>query len=532
MRPLLVLPVLVVFLVTAPPLCPAGRAQSTVSDVIDFLVTNQAVPTADFEKDRAAADGARATIARALLVNLASVPLATSSSGFLYRLNPQLGTVERATESFGAFFVERALTPGRGRASLGLTATSSEFDRLDGHSLRDGTMVTVANRFRDETAPFDTESLTLRISSSTLTLFGSIGVTDRLEIGGAVPFVRLTLDGRRVNVYRGQTLLQASGTASTSGVADMAVRAKYTILAARSGGVAAAVEMRLPTGDDRNLLGTGAISSRFMGVGSVRAGTPGASRQRSPRAWGGVAGGRVRRGGVDGGAPAGDRLRRTAGQASVRPARLRAHVGASSRHFGRGHAAPVGWKFRRDVVERRRGGEGERHPNIRDRWPSGVAARAARPDGPGHAGVCGRVRVLELAGVGGNDLPRVAGVLQLEPPAARLRLPPASDLGRPCRSARARGSGRGSGHDHLARAQRDALGGKAVERPRERPLIDRRPDCTGSRCIEIAIGRFVPCQRPADCGAVGGRLDRRVIVARTWKPRGPRFPGRPGAATA
>jgi hypothetical protein len=272
MRPLFVLPVLVVFLVTAPPLCPAARAQSTVSDVIDFLVTNQAVPTADFEKDRAAADSARATISRALLVNLASVPLATSSSGFLYRLNPQLGTVERATESFGAFFVERALTPGRGRASLGLTASSSEFDRLDGHNLRDGTMVTVANRFRDETAPFDTESLTLRISSSTLTLFGSIGVTDRLEIGGAVPFVRLTLDGRRVNVYRGQTLLQASGTASTSGVADIAVRAKYTILAARSGGVAAAVEMRLPTGDDRNLLGTGGISSRFMGVGSYEQG--------------------------------------------------------------------------------------------------------------------------------------------------------------------------------------------------------------------------------------------------------------------
>lgn len=263
---------LLVLFLAAPPLGASAHAQGTVGEVIGFLVTNQAVPTADFEKDRAAAEVARATVSRALLVNLTSVPLATSSSGFLYRLNPQLGTVERATESFGGFFVERALTAGRGRASVGLATSSSGFDRLDGQSLRDGTLVTVANRFRDETTPFDTEALTLRISSSTMSVFGSIGITDRLEIGAAVPFVHLTLDGRRVNVYRGDTLLQASGTASTSGLGDIAVRAKYTVVAARSGGIAAAAEMRLPTGDDRNLLGAGAVSSKFMGIGSFEQG--------------------------------------------------------------------------------------------------------------------------------------------------------------------------------------------------------------------------------------------------------------------
>jgi len=146
-------------------------AQETVSDVIGFLVTNQAVPTSDFERDRAAADAARDTITRALLINLTSVPLATSSSGFLYRFNPQLGTVERATESFGAFFTERALTPGRGRASFGVSGMTSDFEDLDGRNLRDGTLVTVANRFRDEAAPFDTESLTLKIKSSVMTMF-------------------------------------------------------------------------------------------------------------------------------------------------------------------------------------------------------------------------------------------------------------------------------------------------------------------------------------------------------------------------
>lgn len=243
--------------------------QSTVSDVVGFLVTNQAVETADFERDRQAAEDARVTISNALLVDLTSMPLATASSGFLYRFNPQLGTAERATESFGGFFVERALTPGRGRASFGVSTSTAGFDQLDGRNLLDGTLVTVANRFRDEAAPFDTESLTLRIRSSTMTVFGSVGVTDRIEIGAAVPFARLTLEGKRINVYHGNTFLQASGTAAASGLGDVAIRAKINLLAAPGGGFAVAGEWRLPTGDAANLLGAGKSSLRLMGIGSL-----------------------------------------------------------------------------------------------------------------------------------------------------------------------------------------------------------------------------------------------------------------------
>src|SRR5688572_10272501 len=154
----------------------AGRvqAQSTVTDIVSFLVTNQSIPTGDAARDRAAAEAARDTITRALIVNLTSNPIATSSSGFLYRLNPELGTVERATQSFGAFFVERAFAPGNGRAAFGLSATTSSFDKLDDQSLRDGTLVTTGSQFPDEAAPFETESLTLRVKSSTMTAYASV----------------------------------------------------------------------------------------------------------------------------------------------------------------------------------------------------------------------------------------------------------------------------------------------------------------------------------------------------------------------
>jgi hypothetical protein len=232
-------------------------------------VTNRDVPTGDFERDRAAADVARDTITRALIVNLISVPIASSSSGFLYRLNPQLGTVERATNSFGAFFIERPLTPGHGRASFGLSGSSSDFQQLDGQDLRNGTLLTTANQFSDEAAPFDTESLTLRVRTSALTAFASIGLSDRFEIGAAVPFVRLTLEGERVNVYRGQGFIQAQASAVASGIADTAIRAKYTLVSARHGGLAIAGEVRLPTGDEENLLGAGSTGYRVLGIGGL-----------------------------------------------------------------------------------------------------------------------------------------------------------------------------------------------------------------------------------------------------------------------
>ena len=244
-------------------------AQTTPSDIISFLVTNQFVRTGFPDKDQAAAAATRDTIARALLVNLASAPIATSSSGFVYRLDPELGTMTRVSESFGTFFVERAATGGRGRLSLGASATTASYDQLAGLHLRDGTLVTTGNQFTDEAAPFEIEALTLRIRTSTLTMFGSYGVTDRLEIGGAVPLVRLHLEGSRTDVYRGETFVQASGSADASGIADVAIRAKYALVNRREGAFGVAAEWRLPTGSAEDLLGAGRSAVRLLALGSV-----------------------------------------------------------------------------------------------------------------------------------------------------------------------------------------------------------------------------------------------------------------------
>src|SRR5207302_11229000 len=121
------------------------------------------------------------TTSRALLAVVATLPVTSSSGAFVYRLNPELGTVERSAESFGPFFIERASTAGRGQASFGLTFQQMRFTSLDGHNLRDGTLVTTANQFKDESAPYDVDQLTLNIDASVATLYGNVGITNRME---------------------------------------------------------------------------------------------------------------------------------------------------------------------------------------------------------------------------------------------------------------------------------------------------------------------------------------------------------------
>jgi hypothetical protein len=260
-------------------LAPPARAQSTaptnqktVQDIVTFLVTNQGVVTNDFDKDRAAAEATRQTLSNALLASIATVPVSSSSSGFSYRLNETLGTVERASQTFGPLYVERALTAGAKQASLGFTMQYSKFDSLDGNKLQDGSFITVANKFRDEAAPFDTETLTLDIQTRTATFVGNVGVSNRVDLGAAVPLIQLNISGSRVNDYRGTALLQARATAETTGMGDVAVRSKVRLTPDGPGAVAIGVEARLPTGREEDLLGTGELAMRFSGLGSYEAG--------------------------------------------------------------------------------------------------------------------------------------------------------------------------------------------------------------------------------------------------------------------
>ena len=261
--------------------------QQSMREVLSFLLTNQAVRTGDIEKDAEATAATRDTISRALLIELAALPISTSAGGFTYLFNSDLGTRERASSGFGPFFVERALTSGRNQMSLGASFRYSQFDRLDGNELRTGEFLTTAAQFRDEPSPFDVETLALRIDTRTVTAFANYGITDRFDVGAALPIVSMQLSGERVNTYRGQTIRQAAATATTTGVADMAITARAHLLGTRANGLTAGAELRLPTGREEDLLGTGEAAIRLLAIGSFE-GSRAAAHVNGGYSWGGI----------------------------------------------------------------------------------------------------------------------------------------------------------------------------------------------------------------------------------------------------
>ena len=261
-------PVVVIAFAVVASAAPAA-AQQTVSEVLSFLLTNRSIPTGDFVQDARAAAATRDTISTFLLVELGTLPVTSSASAFTYRLDRNLGTVVRSSDSFGPFLAERSLTSGLLRGSLALTYQAASFDTVDGRSLTDGTLVATASRLRGVAQPFDVEALSLDLDTKTMTLVGNLGVADRFDIGVALPFVSLSLNGRRVDTYRGTALVQATGSASASGPGDLLIRGKYNVLRRTGSGLAVGGEARLPTGDAQNLLGTGEASIKPRVIASV-----------------------------------------------------------------------------------------------------------------------------------------------------------------------------------------------------------------------------------------------------------------------
>src|SRR5262245_52489560 len=95
-------------------------APQSVSDVLTFLLTNQSIATGSVARDQRAAQDTSDTVSRTLRVNLATLPVPTSPGAFAFRFNPELGTVEQVTQTFGPSFVDRAQTIGPGQAAFSL----------------------------------------------------------------------------------------------------------------------------------------------------------------------------------------------------------------------------------------------------------------------------------------------------------------------------------------------------------------------------------------------------------------------------
>jgi Putative MetA-pathway of phenol degradation len=244
-----------------------------------------------------------------MATQFATFPLGSSTGGFTYVFDESVGTFRRGSRSFGPLFGERALTIGRRKSSVGFNYQRTSYDTFEGQNLDDGSILFYlrhqdcctgipAGRPLEPNGsrlnpPFEGDlieaALSVNATTHTTALFANYGVTDRWDVGLAVPFVSVNLDAavtarvlRLVTVTAPDThtfeignpeatrTVERNGHAS--GLGDIVLRTKYHFLRAAGGGLAAAVDLRLPTGDEDELLGAGGAQAKLALVASAERG--------------------------------------------------------------------------------------------------------------------------------------------------------------------------------------------------------------------------------------------------------------------
>ena len=141
---------------------------------------------------------------------LSNLPLASSSGGFVYRLDPGLGVVSRVSDAFGPFFTERVLRNGKGQWSVGLSFQASEFSSLQGADLESGTFPIQRGTLCRRHTGLQRRYARLELDNRSVTVFASYGITERFVVAGAIPMVRVHFRGQRSRTVSGVTALQSS----------------------------------------------------------------------------------------------------------------------------------------------------------------------------------------------------------------------------------------------------------------------------------------------------------------------------------
>lgn len=207
--------------------------------------------------------GQALALAELVSLEVATAPYGTSTGAFSYVFDPELGTLTRQTRSFGPAFAKRSLTSGRGRYSLGLNVLAASYDSINGSDMSDGSLKLVRNGTNLPPQIPSGASITLDLDSQVTAAFFAAGVTDNIDVGVVVPWVRVRLGAvSRLESSTGGNITPGGALVfparSSSGLGDAALFAKYHFWRRGPGGVAAEVNMRIPTGDPDNLRGVDA----------------------------------------------------------------------------------------------------------------------------------------------------------------------------------------------------------------------------------------------------------------------------------
>jgi hypothetical protein len=95
-----------------------------------------------------------------------------------------------------------------------------------------------------------------------------------LDAGVFARVDRVATSGTPIHVFLGSNADTSSQTTSgnATGIGDIVLRTKYRVMKSGPGGLAAGLDLRLPSGNEEDLLGLGTTQAKFILIGSTEMG--------------------------------------------------------------------------------------------------------------------------------------------------------------------------------------------------------------------------------------------------------------------
>ena len=207
-----------------------------------------------------------------LLGETTTFPTGTSAGGFTWTFDETLRVPVRRSRSFGPMFAERPFTTGKGKLNVGTAFQHTTFSSVGGRALTD-LESSISYRNGDEIYRF-TSSLEVQLDRTIVS--ATYGLHEKIDFAAIVPFGSARVSGF-ASYYQLQdgvvSTERTDSNGSSFGLGDILLRTKVALMASDSFDAAAAVDIRLPTGDPEKLMGTGFTQARVMFIGGTTLGS-------------------------------------------------------------------------------------------------------------------------------------------------------------------------------------------------------------------------------------------------------------------